>query len=98
MLLDLIDFLEPTMAIVGSRGLGQLKGILLGSTSHYLVQKSSVPVMVSKARDSTDHRWHEEGSSVLCARLIPRISDTLLVLVWLRPVSKRQRRASKRMK
>jgi nucleotide-binding universal stress UspA family protein len=35
------------MVIVGSRGLGKLKGILLGSTSHYLVQKSSVPVMVS---------------------------------------------------
>lgn len=47
---DLIDFLEPTMAIVGSRGLGQLKGILLGSTSHYLVQKSSVPVMVARRR------------------------------------------------
>jgi len=45
---DLIDFLEPTMVIVGSRGLGKLKGILLGSTSHYLVQKSSVPVMVSQ--------------------------------------------------
>lgn len=29
MLLDLIDFLEPTMAIVGSRGLGQLKGRVL---------------------------------------------------------------------
>jgi hypothetical protein len=26
MLLDLIDFLEPTMVIVGSRGLGKLKG------------------------------------------------------------------------
>ncbi|KAL7420704.1 hypothetical protein Q5752_004655 [Cryptotrichosporon argae] len=50
MLLDLIDFLEPTMAIVGSRGLGKLKGILLGSTSHYLVQKSSVPVMVARRR------------------------------------------------
>lgn len=35
------------MVVVGSRGLGKLKGILLGSTSHYLVQKSSVPVMVS---------------------------------------------------
>ncbi|ORX37190.1 hypothetical protein BD324DRAFT_625124 [Kockovaella imperatae] len=50
MLLDLIDFLEPSMAIVGSRGLGKLKGILLGSTSHYLVQKSSVPVMVARRR------------------------------------------------
>ena len=26
LILDLIDFLEPTMVIVGSRGLGQLKG------------------------------------------------------------------------
>ena len=26
MLLDMIDFLEPTMAIVGSRGLGEIKG------------------------------------------------------------------------
>lgn len=50
MLLDLIDFFEPTMVIVGSRGLSSLKGILLGSTSHYLVQKSSVPVMVVRKR------------------------------------------------
>lgn len=40
------------MVIVGSRGLGKLKGILLGSTSHYLVQKSSVPVMVSRILDT----------------------------------------------
>jgi hypothetical protein len=50
MLLDIVDYVEPTMLIVGSRGLGQLKGILLGSTSHYLVQKSSVPVMVARRR------------------------------------------------
>ncbi|ETW81740.1 hypothetical protein HETIRDRAFT_475215 [Heterobasidion irregulare TC 32-1] len=50
MLLDIIDFVEPVMLIVGSRGLGQLKGILLGSTSHYLIQKCSVPVMVARRR------------------------------------------------
>lgn len=56
------------MLIVGSRGIGKLKGyvphpfsspttltvtlpsILLGSTSHYLIQKSSVPVMVARRR------------------------------------------------
>jgi hypothetical protein len=59
------------MLIVGSRGIGQLKGsvtylaslqaalvthvhrrhsILLGSTSHYLIQKCSVPVMVARRR------------------------------------------------
>jgi hypothetical protein len=57
------------MLIVGSRGVGQLKGlvtyfcspqpdthlhaqhrILLGSTSHYLIQRCSVPVMVARRR------------------------------------------------
>lgn len=47
---DIVDFYEPVMLIVGSRGLGNLKGILLGSTSHYLIQKCSVPVMVARRR------------------------------------------------
>ncbi|KDR82738.1 hypothetical protein GALMADRAFT_238243 [Galerina marginata CBS 339.88] len=50
MLLDIVDHIDPTMLIVGSRGLGQLNGILLGSTSHYLIQKCSVPVMVARRR------------------------------------------------
>lgn len=44
MLIDCIDFLKPNLVIVGSRGLTSLKGTLMGSVSHYLVQKSSVPV------------------------------------------------------
>ncbi|KAG8886293.1 hypothetical protein FRB98_001355 [Tulasnella sp. 332] len=48
--LDVIDLVEPTMVIVGSRGLSHVKGILLGSTSHYLIQKSSAPVMVARRR------------------------------------------------
>jgi len=50
MLLDIVDYNEPTMLIVGSRGLSQIKGILLGSTSHYLIEKCSVPVMVARRR------------------------------------------------
>ncbi|KAG7443093.1 uncharacterized protein BT62DRAFT_954022 [Guyanagaster necrorhizus] len=50
MLLDIVDHVEPIMMIVGSRGVGQLKGILLGSTSNYLIQKCSVPVMVARRR------------------------------------------------
>ncbi|KAI0335869.1 hypothetical protein GY45DRAFT_1239872 [Cubamyces sp. BRFM 1775] len=50
MILDIVDYYEPVMLIVGSRGLGNLKGILLGSTSHYLIQKCSVPVMVARRR------------------------------------------------
>ncbi|KAG6379335.1 hypothetical protein JVT61DRAFT_11795 [Boletus reticuloceps] len=38
MLLDIVDHTQPTMMIVGSRGMGRLKGVLLGSTSHYLIQ------------------------------------------------------------
>lgn len=45
-LLDVIDFYAPTMMIVGSRGLESIRG-LAGNMSHYLVQKSSVPVMVA---------------------------------------------------
>ncbi|KAH7928791.1 adenine nucleotide alpha hydrolases-like protein [Leucogyrophana mollusca] len=50
MLLDIVDYNDPTMLIVGSRGLGQIKGILLGSTSHYLIQRCAVPVMVARRR------------------------------------------------
>lgn len=45
MLLDIADFYSPTMVIVGSRGVDGIRG-MLGSMSHYLVQKCSVPVMV----------------------------------------------------
>ncbi|KAF6757476.1 hypothetical protein DFP72DRAFT_891240 [Ephemerocybe angulata] len=50
MLLDIVDYMEPAMLIVGSRGLSQLNGILLGSTSHYLIERCSVPVMVARRR------------------------------------------------
>lgn len=43
MLVDMIDYLEPTMVIVGTRGLSSIKGMLLGSVSNYLIQKSSAP-------------------------------------------------------
>lgn len=45
MILDLVDFYSPTMVITGSRGIDKIRGVL-GSMSHYLVQKCSVPVMV----------------------------------------------------
>jgi len=50
MLLDIVDYMEPVMLIVGSRGTSQINGILLGSTSHYLIEKCSVPVMVARRR------------------------------------------------
>ncbi|KAF2753907.1 hypothetical protein EJ05DRAFT_159028 [Pseudovirgaria hyperparasitica] len=50
MLTEVIDYLEPTLVILGSRGRSALKGVLLGSFSNYLVTKSSVPVMVARKR------------------------------------------------
>ncbi|KAL8803156.1 MAG: hypothetical protein Q9182_003328 [Xanthomendoza sp. 2 TL-2023] len=47
---EAIDFVEPTLVILGSRGRGALKGTLLGSFSNYLVAKSSIPVMVARKK------------------------------------------------
>ncbi|KAL0934304.1 usp domain-containing protein [Colletotrichum truncatum] len=47
---EIIDLLNPTLVILGSRGRSALKGVILGSFSNYLVTKSSVPVMVARKR------------------------------------------------
>ncbi|KAG9243877.1 hypothetical protein BJ878DRAFT_542836 [Calycina marina] len=47
---DVIDYLSPTLVILGSRGQSALKGVILGSFSNYLVTKSSVPVMVARKK------------------------------------------------
>lgn len=47
---EVIDFINPTMVILGSRGRSALKGVILGSFSNYLVTKSSVPVMVARKK------------------------------------------------
>lgn len=70
MLLDIVDYYEPIMLIVGSRGVGQLKGILLGSTAHYLIQKSSVPVMVARRRLK---RAVRRGTAHLAPHRVPRV-------------------------
>ncbi|POS82526.1 hypothetical protein EPUL_005844 [Erysiphe pulchra] len=45
---EVIDFVSPTLVILGSRGRSALKGLILGSFSNYIVTKSSVPVMVAR--------------------------------------------------
>ncbi|TEY60350.1 hypothetical protein BOTCAL_0181g00180 [Botryotinia calthae] len=47
---EVIDYVNPTLVILGSRGRSALKGVILGSFSNYLVTKSSVPVMVARKR------------------------------------------------
>ncbi|KAL1297325.1 hypothetical protein AAFC00_004873 [Neodothiora populina] len=63
MITEVIDFLSPTLTILGSRGRSALKGVLLGSFSNYLVTKSSVPVMVARKRlrKHSKQRLHKDG-------------------------------------
>ncbi|MBW0509499.1 hypothetical protein O181_049214 [Austropuccinia psidii MF-1] len=64
MLVDCIDFLEPNLVVVQSRGLSSLKVNLMGSISHYLVQKSSVPVMVAWRRLRTLPKVYKKKKTV----------------------------------
>lgn len=50
MITELIDYLSPTLVVIGSRGRSAVKGVLLGSFSNYLVTKSSIPVMVARKK------------------------------------------------
>lgn len=89
MLLDIVDYNEPTMLIVGSRGLGQLKGILLGSTSHYLIQKCAVPVMVARRRlkrpprrsaHLSTHRTHVSLAEAGIDRVAPKVDQDVKIM------------------
>lgn len=57
LLTAVIDHVNPTMVVLGSRGRSALKGVLLGSFSNYIVERSSVPVMVARRKlQKTKHK------------------------------------------
>ncbi|KAK5174200.1 uncharacterized protein LTR77_001280 [Saxophila tyrrhenica] len=66
MITEVIDFLSPTLVIIGSRGQSAVKGVLLGSFSNYLVTKSSVPVMVArkKLRKHSKSQRNKDGTTI----------------------------------
>lgn len=70
LILELIDNLQPTLVVVGSKGQSALKGVLLGSLSNYLVTKSSVPVMVVREKLKKINRF-KSGSSVFSNNIKP---------------------------
>ncbi len=47
-LLQLADELGCDLVVMGSRGLGPLKGIFMGSVSSYLVSRAKCPVLIVK--------------------------------------------------
>ena len=47
-ILDFADNHPTDLIVMGSRGLGVVKGVLLGSVSQYLVEQSKCPVLVVK--------------------------------------------------
>ena len=47
-ILDFAAERHPDLIVMGSRGLGVVKGVLLGSVSQYIVEQSKCPVLVVK--------------------------------------------------
>lgn len=70
LILEFIDNLQPTLVIVGSKGLSAIKGVLLGSLSNYLVTKSAVPVMVVREKLKKINRF-KNGSSIFSNNIKP---------------------------
>lgn len=47
-ILDFVNAHDNDLIVMGSRGLGVVKGVLLGSVSQHLVEEATCPVMVVK--------------------------------------------------
>jgi nucleotide-binding universal stress UspA family protein len=51
--------LDATMIVLGSRGLGLLGGLLLGSVAHKIIQLATCPVLVVRDKQSLDDQHHD---------------------------------------
>ncbi len=48
LILEVEEDLDADLIIMGSRGLGTIKGLLLGSVSQYIMERAECPVLVVK--------------------------------------------------
>jgi nucleotide-binding universal stress UspA family protein len=58
-ILEQADDLDASMIVLGSRGLGALGGLLLGSVAHKILQLAACPVLVVRDRQSLEERHHD---------------------------------------
>ena len=47
-ILEYEEILDADLIIMGSRGLGVVKGVLLGSVSQYIIERAKIPVLIVK--------------------------------------------------
>lgn len=47
-ILEYEEILDADLIVMGSRGLGVVKGVLLGSVSQYIIERAKCPVLVVK--------------------------------------------------
>ncbi|KAI9480862.1 MAG: hypothetical protein EXX96DRAFT_564506 [Benjaminiella poitrasii] len=60
---DMISVYQPSMLIVGTRGMSELKGMFMNSVSKYCLQHSPVPVVVVRPEDKIKKQHQKKKSA-----------------------------------